>query len=79
RDLPVERGMYNFDAIQIDYYRDDSIALQAFKAGQYDLRMETNPNRWVTAYDFPASQDGRVLREEVPHHRVEPATGFVFN
>lgn len=79
RDLPVERGLHNFDVVQIDYYRDDSIALQAFKAGQYDLRLETNPNRWATAYDFPAAHDGRVTLEENRHGRVEPASGFIFN
>lgn len=79
RDLPVEKGLHNFDTIQIDYYRDDSISLQAFKAGQYDLRIENNPNRWATAYDFPAAHDGRVKLEEMPHHRTEPATGFIFN
>ena len=79
RDLPVEQGLYNFDTIQIDYYRDDSIALQAFKAGQYDLRIETDPNRWAESYDFPAAHDGRVTLVEVPHQRVEPATGFAFN
>ena len=79
RDLPVERGRHNFDVIQIDYYRDESISLQAFRAGQYDFRMETNPNRWETAYDFPAAHLGRVKMEEILHHRVEPATGFIFN
>lgn len=79
RNLPVERGLHNFDVIQVDYYRDESISLQAFKAGQYDFRMETNPNRWATAYDFPAAHLGRVKLEEMPHHRVEPATGFIFN
>ncbi len=79
RDLPVERGLHNFDTIQIDYYRDDSISLQAFKAGQYDWRRENDPNRWATAYDFPAAHDGRVTLEELPHHRTEPATGFIFN
>jgi microcin C transport system substrate-binding protein len=79
RDLPVEKGLHNFDTVQIDYYRDDSIALQAFKANQYDWRRENDPNRWATAYDFPAVRDGRVILEEVPHHRTEPAAGFIFN
>jgi microcin C transport system substrate-binding protein len=78
-DLPVQRGLYNFDTIHIDYYRDDGIALQAFKAGQFDLRHEMDPNKWATAYDFPAVRDGRVKLEQLPHHRTEPAYGFVFN
>lgn len=77
--LPVTRGLYNFDTIQVDYYRDDGIALQAFKAGQFDFRVESNINRWTTAYDFPAAKDGRVKLESIAHHRAEPATGLIFN
>jgi microcin C transport system substrate-binding protein len=79
RDLPVTKGLYNFGAVHVDYYRDDSIALQAFKAGQFDLRRESDPGRWATAYDFPAAHDGRVRMERLPHHRTEPAYGFILN
>ncbi|MER2520723.1 MAG: extracellular solute-binding protein [Bdellovibrionales bacterium] len=79
RNLAVERGLHNFDRITIDYYRDNSIALQAFKAGQYDYKPEMNPNVWATAYDFPAVKDGRVTLLDVPHRRVQPMTGFAFN
>lgn len=79
QDLPVERGLYNFEQIHIDYYRDDSIALQAFKAGQYDLRRETDATRWATAYDFPARTEGRFKQESMTHHRTEPVSGFIFN
>jgi len=79
RDLPVERGLHNFDVIHVDYYRDEGISLQAFKANQYDWRRENDPNRWATAYDFPAAHDGRVKLEDMPHHRTEPAAGFIFN
>jgi microcin C transport system substrate-binding protein len=78
-DLPVMKGLYNFSRIHIDYYRDDSISLQAFKAGQYDMRRESNPNQWVSSYNFPAVTDGRVRLEKLEHHRTEPATGFIFN
>ncbi len=78
-NVPAQKGMYNFDTIRIDYYRDDGIALQAFKAGQFDLRREGNSNLWATAYDFPAVHDGRVKLETFTHHRTEPASGFVFN
>ncbi len=77
--VPAQKGMYNFGNIRVDYYRDDSIALQAFKAGQFDLRRETNPNTWVTTYDFPAAHDGRVKLESLPHHRTEAAYGFILN
>jgi microcin C transport system substrate-binding protein len=79
RDLPPMRGLYNFNKIRIDYYRDDSVSLQAFKAGQYDLRRESDPTKWATAYDFPAAQQGRVRLEKLEHHRTEPAYGFIFN
>jgi microcin C transport system substrate-binding protein len=77
--VPAQQGMYNFDTIRIDYYRDDSIALQAFKAGQFDLRRETNPNTWATSYDYPAAHDGRVRLEQLKHERTEPAYGFILN
>jgi len=79
KDLPVQKGLYNFDEIRIDYYRDESVALEGFKANQFDLRREFNPNKWATAYDFPAVKDGRVKQEQFEHHRPEPAAGFVFN
>jgi len=79
KDVPAQKGMYNFDNVKIDYYRDDGIALQAFKAGQYDMRRESDINKWMTAYDFPAVTDGRVKLEKLAHHRTEPATGFIFN
>lgn len=79
RDLPVMRGLFNFNKIRIDYYRDDSVSLQAFKAGQYDLRREADPTKWATAYDFPALRDQRVRLERLEHKRTEPAFGFVFN
>jgi microcin C transport system substrate-binding protein len=79
RDLAPMQGLYNFNKIRIDYYRDDSVSLQAFKAGQYDLRRESDPTKWATAYDFPAVGEGRVRLQQLEHHRTEPAYGFVFN
>lgn len=49
RDLPAERGLNNFDEVRLDYYRDDSIALQAFKAGAFDIRREADPTKWAQA------------------------------
>lgn len=79
RDLPEQKGLHNFNKIRIDYYRDENIAIEAFIGHQYDLRSEADPNKWATAYDFPAALDGRVKLEPFPHHRPEPAEGFVFN
>jgi microcin C transport system substrate-binding protein len=79
KDLPVMRGLYNFDKIQIDYYRDDNVSLQAFKAGQYDIRREADPTKWATSYNFPAVADGRVRLEKLNHRRTEPAYGYIMN
>ncbi len=79
RDIPSRRGLFNFDQIRIDYYRDDNIALEAFKAGAYDWRREFDAGKWATGYDFPAAHDGRVKLERHEHHRTEPAYGFILN
>ncbi|BAI73322.1 peptide/nickel transport system substrate-binding protein [Azospirillum sp. B510] len=79
RDLPVRVGQFNADRLEFDYYRDDSIALEAFKAGQGDVRYESDPAKWATGYDGPALSDGRIVREELPNHRPEPARGLIFN
>ncbi|MCL2469351.1 MAG: extracellular solute-binding protein [Alphaproteobacteria bacterium] len=79
RDLPVARGLYNFDEVRIDFYRDDSIALQAFKADAFDLRREQDPKKWKTAYEGPALRDGRIILASFPHARTETTSGFVFN
>lgn len=79
RDLPVRRGTANADVVRYDFYRDDGVALEAFKAGNADLRREGDPTRWATGYDFPAARDGRVRLEALVHGRPEPMRGFVFN
>lgn len=79
RDLPVRRGLHNFDRVVFDLYRDDTVALEAFKAGQGDVRRESDPSKWATGYDGPALRDGRIVMEEFRHARPEPARGFVFN
>ncbi len=79
KDLPVNRGMYNFDEIQYDYYRDGTVALEAFKAGQYDIRPESVAKLWVTGYDFPAFHQGRVIKAEIPNKLPSGMQGFVFN
>ena len=54
RDLPVNRGRFNFDEIRFDYFREGSVMFDAFKAGQVDLWPEDDPRRWANGYDFPA-------------------------
>ena len=79
RDLPVHTGRYNFDRIRYDYYRDKTIALEAFKKGLIDVWFESNPADWHQSRTLPAVGDGRVKRLELPHGRVEGMYGFVFN
>lgn len=79
KDLPVNRGRYNFDTIRYDFYRDTTVALEAFKAGAFDVISEYEAKKWATAYDFPAVSDGRVIRAEVPLHTPSGMQGYVFN
>lgn len=79
RDLPVCRGLYNFDEIVVSYYRDANSMFESFKAGLIDYRTEGNPTRWKTGYDFPALRDGRVRREELPVGTPRGMEGFAFN
>ena len=79
RDLPINRGLWNFDRIKFDYYRDGNTHFEAFKKGNYDVRMETDPARWQTAYDFPALRDGRVTKEEFTYGLPKGMQGLVFN
>ena len=79
RNLPINVGQYNFDRIRYDYYRDETVALEAFKAGRYDFRMESSSLTWATGYNFPARRDGRVKLAEVPESRPTGMQAFVFN
>ncbi|HUZ66234.1 MAG TPA: extracellular solute-binding protein [Beijerinckiaceae bacterium] len=79
KDLPSSRGMYNFNHIRIDYYRDANALYEAFKAGLIDYREESSPIRWLTGYDFPAMRDGRIVRESLPLGGPKGMQGFVFN
>ena len=79
RDLPINRGLWNFDEIRFDYYREANSHLEAFKRGLYDIRNEHDPGRWQVAYDFPAARDGRVIKEALPSGMPKTSTFFVFN
>ena len=79
KDLPVNLGRYNFSSIQFDYYRDDTVAMEAFKAGQYDFRQENTAKTWATEYDFPAVKQGKLRLEEVVHKQATGMQAFVFN
>ncbi len=79
KDLPTRRGLYNFDEIDIEYFRDANSLFEAFAAGLLDFREETNPVRWTSAYDFPAIREHRAIRESLPIGGPKGMQGFVFN
>lgn len=79
KDLPINRGLYNFDKITYNYFRDDDISLQAFKSGAYDIRRENDLTKWLGQYDFPDLTAGKVVKEEVAHGRPEWLRAFIFN
>ena len=79
RDLPINRGFWNFDEVRLDYYREANSNFEAFKRGLYDFRNDNDPGRWQTAYDFPAVRDGRVVKEALPTGVPKVSSFLVFN
>jgi microcin C transport system substrate-binding protein len=79
KDLPLRRGQNNFDRIEFQFYGDRTVAHEAFKAGEYDFKVERTSKDWATGYDFPAVKDGRVTKKDVVLERPKPMQGFVFN
>ena len=79
RDLPVNRGHFNFDVIRLEFFADRDIAFEAFKKGNLTFREEFSSKTWSTGYDFPALNDGRVRRETFPDDRPSGAQGFFIN
>ncbi len=79
RDLPTGKGTNNFDRVRVDYYRDMTVAMEAFKAGQVDIRAENTAARWAKAYDFPAVQSGLVIKHDFRHHLPTGLQGWAMN
>jgi peptide/nickel transport system substrate-binding protein len=79
RDLPVNRGFWNFDEIRLDFYREANGQFEAFKRGLYDFRNETEPLRWHDGYDFPAARNGEVIRDTIKPGVPRPSEYLVFN
>jgi peptide/nickel transport system substrate-binding protein len=79
RELPINRGLWNFDEIRLDFYREANGQFEAFKRGLYDFRVETEPLRWHDGYDFPAARDGEVIRDTIETGTPKPFEGLVFN
>jgi microcin C transport system substrate-binding protein len=78
-DLPINVGRNNFDRIRIEVFNDSNVAFEAFKAGEYTFRIENSSLQWATQYDFPALQQGHVVKEEIPNANIPAAQSWVFN
>ena len=79
RDLPINRGFWNFDEVRTDFYRDANTHFEGFTKGLFDVRAEHDPGRWETGYDVPAVRDGRIVKEAFPTGMPKGMSGFVFN
>jgi microcin C transport system substrate-binding protein len=79
KDLNVNIGRDNFDEMRFEYFRDTTVAIEAFKADHVDWRTENSAKNWATAYDFPAARDQRVVLEEFPQRDRGIMQGFAFN
>jgi microcin C transport system substrate-binding protein len=75
----VNRGRHNFDRVRYDYYRDMTVALEAVKAGAYDIHPEASSKEWATAYDVPAVRDGRLIKGEFKNDVPSGMQGYAFN
>jgi microcin C transport system substrate-binding protein len=78
-NMPTGKGTNNFDRVRIEYFRDSTVAMEAFKAGQIDLRSENISKNWATAYDFPAVTRGLVIKKEFIHQLPTGIQGFAMN
>ncbi|UVL96487.1 extracellular solute-binding protein [Pseudomonas siliginis] len=79
KDLPVNRGKYNFDRMDVEFYRDSDVAFEAFKAGEFDIYIEHQAKNWVNGYNFPAVRRGEVIKAQVPHQIPTQTQGLFMN
>lgn len=79
KDLPVNVGRDNFDTVRYDYYRDDTVIVEALKADQYDFRLENSSKDWATAYNLPVVRNGVLKKEAIPNNRPQGMQGYAFN
>ncbi|MFC3607341.1 extracellular solute-binding protein [Stutzerimonas tarimensis] len=78
-DLPVNRGKYNYDRVEVEFYRDALVAFEAFKAGEFDFFIERQAKNWANGYNFPAARRGEVIRAEIPHEIPTPIQALFIN
>jgi len=67
KDLPVNRGKYNFNRVEVEFYRDNHVAFEAFKAGEFDFYIESQAKNWANGYNIPAVARGDIVKAEIPH------------
>ncbi|SFT50469.1 peptide/nickel transport system substrate-binding protein [Sedimentitalea nanhaiensis] len=79
KDLPFRRGTQNFDEMRIEFYGDQTVLFEAFKAGELNVIREFNAEKWDRQYGFPAVLRGDIVKTEIPHRRPSGMTGFVMN
>ncbi len=79
KDLPMNVGQNNFETLRYEYYGDSVAALEGFKAGNYTFRAENSSKVWATGYDFPAVEDGSVIKTSLPNGNLANAQNYVFN
>jgi len=79
KDLPITQGLYNFDKVIYEYYRDDDVALMAFNAGDLNYRREGNITKWITGYETENADKQKIIKEEISHKRPDKARTLIFN
>lgn len=79
KNLPVRRGMFNYDQITYKYYSDSTIALEAFKAGEFDFFFENYSKRWARSHNGPQYDSGKIKKTELTHKNNAGMQGFAFN
>ena len=79
KNLAVNKGKFNFNKLIIEYFRDATVALEAFKSGDYDFRLENQAKRWANAYNFPSIKNGNVIKESIKHEIPSGMQGFFIN
>jgi microcin C transport system substrate-binding protein len=79
KDLPVNRGKYNFDRMEVEFYRDSDVAFEAFKAGEFDIYIEHQAKNWANGYNFPAIRRGDVIKAQIPHQIPTQSQGLFMN
>lgn len=79
KELPVNRGRYNFDEVRYDFYRDLEVSFEAFKSHEFDLFIEYTAKNWARGYDFPAAHDGRVIKQKIDHQEAYGYQAYFIN